>query len=378
MTAEEEQEIYNTMVMTRIGFFHATQILELYHRLGSSTAIMEHRNNIRDVIPDATPHLVEALSSLDEPMRRSAEEMQYCQKKHIRALTISSADYPQRLSQCPDAPLLLYYIGNADLNSRRTINIIGTRHCTAYGQDLILRFVSDLKTLCPDILIFSGLAYGIDICAHRAALDNGINTVGVVAHGLDTVYPSAHRGTASKMVSKGGILTEYMTHTQPIARNFVQRNRIVAGCSDATILVESAAKGGGLITCSIARSYDRDVFAFPGAIGAPYSEGCNDIIRDNGAGLITCAEDFVNAMGWQDDGQLISARKQGIERQIFPSLTDPEQIIADALTAANDQTINMLSVKTGMNISTLTAHLFEMEMKGVIRALAGGTYHLIG
>jgi DNA processing protein len=285
--------------------------------------------------------------------------------------------YPQRLRECADAPLMLFYRGSADLNQQRVINIVGTRHCTTYGQDIIRRFVSDLRQVCPRVLVVSGLAYGVDINAHRQALDNGYETVGVLAHGLDDLYPSAHRDTARRMLTQGGLLTEFFTCTNADKMNFVRRNRIVAGICDATVLIESAAHGGGLITTRLARDYDRDVFAFPGPVMAPYSEGCNHLIRDNGAGLITCAADFVKAMGWEDDALLQQAQQQGIERQIFPDLNADEQQIVNTLQHVNDLQINMLSVQSGLPIARLTALLFGLEMKGVVKTLAGGIYHLL-
>ena len=235
-----------------------------------------------------------------------------------------------------------------------------------------------MKSLCPDVLIVSGLAYGVDICAHRSTLDNGMNTVAVLAHGLDDIYPSLHRDTANRMTTQGGLLTEYPTHTRPDKRNFVQRNRIVAGMSDACIVVESAAKGGGLITAGIARSYNRDVFAFPGNVGSKYSEGCNKQIRDNAAALITSAADFASAMGWNDDSTLASARRKGIERELFPDLSEPEAKVVSTLRKNNDLQINMLSAQADIPIAQLSPILFGMEMKGLIRTLAGGTYHLMG
>ena len=250
---------------------------------------------------------------------------------------------------------------------------MGTRHCTTYGQDLIRCFISDLHQLLPQVLIVSGLAYGIDICAHRNAMDNGYETVGVLAHGLDQIYPYAHRDYAAKMLSQGGLLTEYMTQTEALPNNFRQRNRIVAGISDATILVESAIKGGGLITCRIAQEYGRDVFAFPGVVGAKASEGCNHLIRNNTAALITSAQDFLESMGWLS----IAKRPQSVERQLFPNLTPEEQQIVALLQQSNDLQLNIISVKTNIPIGQLTALLFSLEMKGVVRPLAGGTYHLL-
>ncbi len=377
MTADEELEILNTMVLASTTYFHPAGLVDLYNRLGSATAVIEHHDNIKEVIPDAAPYLVKGLKDIGNARQRAEQEMEYDSKHGIRPIPICSPDYPQRLRQCADAPLVVYYLGNADLNPRHSISIIGTRKCTAYGRDLIQSFARDLRQLCPNIVIFSGLAYGIDVCAHRAALDNGMETVGVLAHGLDEIYPRAHRDTAVAMIKQGGLLTEYMSHTQPFPKNFVKRNRIIAGCTDATILVESADKGGGLITCNIARSYDRDVFAFPGAVGAKYSEGCNKMIRQNVAALITSADDFVEAMGWNDGERLKKAKKKGIERDLFPDLSDEERAVVSTLEKANDLQLNILTAKTGITVSRLSALLFEMELKGIIKPLAGGTYHLV-
>ena len=370
-------ETYYSIALTRMTGFNQQMALQLYQTLGSSKAVYDHRNDIGDVVPDATPRLREAMKNWDEALHRAAAEMEFITKNNIRALTLVDADYPQRLSECPDAPLLLYYKGCANLNQRYVLNIVGTRHCTTYGKDLIRRFVTDLRRLCPEMLIVSGLAYGVDICAHREALEKGYETVGVLAHGLDEIYPSSHRETAKQMLTHGGLLTEYMTETGADKLNFVKRNRIVAGISDATVLVESAAKGGGLITTGIAMDYNRSVFAFPGAVGAPYSEGCNQLIRDNGASLLTCAEDLVNAMGWQTDAKLQQAQSEGIERTFFPDLSPEEQIIVKILDEMGDFQLNQLSVKANIPIGLLTALLFQLEMKGVVRPLAGGTYHLL-
>lgn len=373
-----EQETFYAMALTRISNFNFATALALYRELGNATAIYENRADISKVVDDCSPRLIEALRDWKEPMKRAEKEMEFCQKHNIQVLVPADERYPQRLTECADAPLVLYYKGVADLNQAKIVSIVGTRHCTAYGQDLIRRFMEGLKRWCPTVLVVSGLAYGVDINAHRQALANGYETVGVLAHGLDRIYPPRHRDTAKEMVAMGGLLTEFMTMTNADKPNFVRRNRIVAGISDATILVESAAKGGGLITTNIARSYSRDVFAFPGAVGAQYSEGCNNLIRDNGAMLITNADDFVNAMGWNDDATLQAAMGNGIERQLFPDLSEDEQTIVDLLRKTNDLQINILSVKAALPINKLTALLFQLEMKGVVKPLAGGMYHLIG
>ena len=374
-----EQEIFYTMALTRLTNFNFQQALALYKAVGSAQLLYEHRNDIGDIIKDASPRLTEALKDWNDAMKRAETELRFMEEHRIRALTLNDDDYPQRLIECPDAPIILYYTGNADLNQQRIISIVGTRRMTTYGQDLIRRFIGDLRTMCPDVLIVSGLAYGVDICAHRQALANGFPTVAVLAHGLDQIYPYRHRDTAAEMLNHGGLLTEFMTQTNADKPNFVRRNRIVAGLADSTILIESASKGGGLITCEIAQSYDRGVFAFPGNVGQAYSEGCNNLIRDNGAGLISNASDFVKAMGWptvQDMPLFSQSAGSAVATQI-PDLSPEEQQVVNLLQQTNDLQLNILSVKSGIPIGSLTALLFELEMKGVVKPLAGGTYHLL-
>lgn len=372
------QETLYAVALTRINYFNVATSLQLYRKLGSATNIMEHRHDIRAVLPDATPRLIKALKDISDAMRRAEKELEFDESHRIKPLVFNDDDYPQRLRECEDAPLVVYYRGTADLNKQRIISVVGTRHCTVYGQEIISKFISQLKELCPDVLVVSGLAYGVDIQAHRNALKNGFETVGVLAHGLDYLYPTAHRDTATEMLKQGGLLTEFMTSTNADKINFVRRNRIIAGTADATIVVESAAHGGGLITADIANSYGREVFAFPGNIGMPYSEGCNNLIRDNKAALITSAEDFVKTMGWEQDAKLKKAREKGIERQMFPELTDDETRIVKTLQHTNDLQANIISVKCGLPISTVASTLFNLELKGIVRLYAGGVYHLIG
>ena len=373
----DQQEILNTILLTRLNYFSLAGMLELYRKVGSATLIIENKDNIKDILPDASDKLINALQNADEARKRAEVELEYDLKYGIQPICMNDERYPQRLKECDDAPLMLFYKGNANLNQQRVINIVGTRHCTPYGEDCIRCFITDLKQLSPQVLIVSGLAYGVDIVAHRQALANGYETVGVLAHGLDDLYPSRHRETALRMIEQGGLLTEFLTQTNADKINFVRRNRIVSGMSDACILIESAAHGGGLITCDISQAYGRDVFAFPGRVGDAYSEGCNNLIRSNGAGLITSAADFIKDMGWQDDATLMRAKQQGIERSLFPELSPEEQLIVNALAKTNDLQINLISVKTNIDISRLTSLLFTLEMKGVIKTFAGGMYHLL-
>ncbi len=372
-----DTELINTLALARLSYFHLPAMLSLYLKMGSATEVVNKRHELPTLCPGLPARVADDLAHIDIMRQRAEEELAWAAQHDVKVLTLNDPQYPYRLKETPDAPLVLFYKGTADLNACHIINIVGTRHSTPYGEDLIRRFVADLRTWCPDTLIISGLAYGIDIHAHRQALSNGMDTVAVLAHGLDTIYPQRHRDTASEMVLHGGLVTEYMTRTQPDKINFVRRNRITAGLCDATILVESAAKGGGLITTRIAKEYNRDVFAFPGPVGAPYSEGCNRLIRDCGASLITSAEDFVNAMGWADDAMQAKARRQGIERQMFPDLDDNEQRIVQLLSKNNDLRQDIIAVRTALSTPTVMSLLFQLEMKGVVKAYAGGVYHLL-
>lgn len=372
-----QEETRYAMALSCLPGVSGAVALHLYRNLGSAKAVFDHRNNIKDVMPDAAERLCEALRHWDEALRRADTEQQFATKHQVQMLSLNDPSYPDRLRQCDDAPLVIYYRGSTPLNARRAVSIVGTRHRTRYGQDLVEHFLSDLAAMCPQVLVVSGLAYGIDISAHCQALRLGLPTVGVLAHGLEKIYPAQHRDTAVKMVLQGGLVSEYMSGARMDKMNFVRRNRIVAGISDATVVVESAAKGGSLITARLAQDYNRQVAAFPGAVGATYSEGCNNLIRDNGAALITSAEDFVAMMGWQTDTMLQKAKSSGIERDFFPQLSPEEQRVVDVLDSVGDLQLNMLAVKTDISIGQLTALLFQLEMNGVIRPLAGGAYHLI-
>lgn len=371
-----EQETLYSIAFSFVPRINLLNRKMLFEKMGSATEIFEQRQNLKDIIPDANKSSLGALAMMDIHLKRAEEELSFVQAGHIQCIGYNDEDYPARLRECPDAPILLYYRGTASLNSQHIISMVGTRQITPYGKDLCHNFVKELKQLCPDILIVSGLAYGIDIHCHRAALEQGMETVGVLAHGLDQIYPRMHRDTAVRMVHHGGLLTEFPSYSNADKKNFVQRNRIVAGIADATIVIESAQKGGSLITAEIAESYGRDVFAFPGRVGDTYSEGCNNLIRNNRAGLITSAEDFVKAMGWETECDLRKQLNEGLQQDLFPNLTEEEQRIVKALTGTDSKQMNILAVDTALPISKLTSLLFGLEMKGVVRLLSGGCYRL--
>lgn len=302
----------------------------------------------------------------------ATNEISFIRKNNITPLFFTDADYPQRLLECDDAPLMLYYKGNTSLQVPRVVSIVGTRHATPYGKNFVDTLVRDLADACPDTLIVSGLAYGVDVAAHRAALRYGLPTVGVLAHGLNTIYPAQHRNTAVEMLGNGGLLTEY-TSSQATHRGFfLARNRIVAGLADAVVVVESGIKGGSLFTATIAGDYHRDVFALPGRVGDISSMGCNNLIRQNKAALLTCADDLIEAMGWGNRREQPSQTTLTVERGV--DLTAEEQRIMQYLSLNGEGQINRMAVELDTPIATLSATLVELEFKGCVVAFPGGVY----
>ena len=371
------QEIISSIALTKLNGLSLLNARTLLDSLGSASEVFAHRKDIVGVIPDASKRLVAAFDHTDEALRLAEEEMKFVEQKRLRVLTLNDVDYPQRLRECEDAPLVLYYCGSANLNSQRVISIVGTRKCSEYGREVCNNFIADLKRYYPDTLIVSGLAYGIDVCAHRAALDNGMSTIGVLAHGLDTIYPSMHRQIAADMVHRqGGLLTEYGVHTTPEKGNFVRRNRIVAGMCDACIVVESSERGGSLITAELAMEYNRDVFAFPGRVYDEYSRGCNNLIRRQQATLLTCAADLLDAMGWDNPLKKDSKRKV-VQQELFPDLTAEERALVNTLKDVDDKHINQIAIDANIPYSRASMILFDLEMKGIVKALGGARYRLV-
>lgn len=371
------QEIVSSIALTKLNGLSLLNARTLLDSLGSASEVFAHRKDIVGVIPDASQRLVAAFDHTDEALRLAEEEMKFVEQKRLRVLTLNDVDYPQRLRECEDAPLVLYYCGSANLNSQRVISIVGTRKCSEYGREVCNNFIADLKRYYPDTLIVSGLAYGIDVCAHRAALDNGMSTIGVLAHGLDTIYPSMHRQIAADMVHRqGGLLTEYGVHTTPEKGNFVRRNRIVAGMCDACIVVESSERGGSLITAELAMEYNRDVFAFPGRVYDEYSRGCNNLIRCQQATLLTCAADLLDAMGWDNPLKKDSKRKV-VQQELFPDLTDEERALVNTLKDVDDKHVNQIAIDANIPYSRASMILFDLEMKGIVKALGGARYRLV-
>lgn len=373
----EAQELIYLLALTRMSNLGLSDTRILYDKMGSARAVYEHRNDIREILPEGTERLLNSLRNWDEPIARAEVEAEFIVNKRIACLCKGHPEYPKRLEECDDAPLVLFYKGNANLNTARIISIVGTRKCTPYGKDICRNFLQDLSHYDKNILIVSGLAYGIDINAHRNALEYQMQTVGVLAHGLDTIYPALHRKTAINMLSQGGLLTEYMSQTNADKRNFVRRNRIVAGIADATVVVESARKGGSLITAGIAESYHRDCFAFPGRCNDTLSQGCNELIRNNRATLIQSAKDMIESLCWDDLFANLTSLPEKKPSYETILLSENEQTIVNILKSSDGKQINQLTVESNIPISGLSSVLFDLELKGIVRQSAGGVYRLV-
>lgn len=293
----------------------------------------------------------------------------YFERHGIHPIFYSDTLFPQRLNQCDDAPILLYSKGNASLNMSKIVAIVGTRNATSYGyhccDELLESFVG------KDILVVSGLAYGIDNYVHQRCVSLGIPTVGVLGHGLDRIYPAVHQPIAQKMIENGGLLSEFLPGIKPNRENFPMRNRIVAGMCDATIVVESAKKGGSLITAELANDYSRDVFAYPGDISREYSKGCNYLIQKNKAHLITSSADFFDFMNWNEIKKV-----NPTQQKLFPELNEDEMKIVELLQEKEELSIDVISLKTETPLQILNGFLLQMEMKEIIKSLPGKRFRL--
>ncbi|MBS1646257.1 MAG: DNA-protecting protein DprA [Bacteroidetes bacterium] len=302
---------------------------------------------------------------------RVEEELRFIEKEHITPLFFTDTQYPHRLKHCNDAPILLFYQGNVDLNAEKIISVVGTRSATEYGKHQTEKLIKELSS--ESILVVSGLAYGIDIHAHRAAINNGLSTIGVVAHGLDTLYPSVHHHTAKKMQQQGGLLTEYLSNTIPDKENFPQRNRIVAGMCDAVIVVESKRTGGALITAEIAHTYNKDVFAFSGRAEDELSAGCNMLIKRNKAALIENAADLLYAMNWEQKEQ---KKKTTTQIPLAINLSEEEMSIVNVLKEIPAIHVDDICSRLNLSPGKASGLLLQLEFSNIIKSLPGKRYTL--
>lgn len=333
---------------------------------GSPEAVFKEKRGALSKIPGIGTVTVNSIIN-HNVFIRAEKEIGFIKKHDIKPLFYTDLDYPQRLINCEDGPLLLYYKGTSKLNASRIVAIVGTRRATNYGRSRCEEIVEKLAD--KDVLIISGLAYGIDSCAHRKSIEMGVETMGVLGHGLDRLYPAQNRKLAENMLKKGGLLTEFMSGTNPDRENFPKRNRIVAGMSDAIIVVESDKKGGALITAELGNSYNRDVFAVPGRVGDDSSRGCNFFIKTNRAALAESGDDIAYIMGWDDQ-----PKKKKAQQQLFVKMTNDEKLLFNLIKESGEIGIDQLVIKSKLTTSKVAASLLNLEFEGVVQSLPGKLY----
>lgn len=358
------------IALTQVPNIGCVQAKILVENLGSAEAVFKAKKTTLEKIEGIGT--VRATNiKLFQDFKRSEEELVFIDKYKIQPLFINDRHYPQRLLNCYDSPTLLFYRGDANLNAARTLTIIGSRSHTDYGKTFTEKLIKELSA--ENILIISGLAFGIDTIAHKSSLKNNVSTVGVLAHGLDILYPPENAKLAKQMISgNGGILTEFMSGTKPDRHNFPTRNRIVAGMADATIVIETDIKGGSMITAELANNYNRDVFALPGKTTDIKSNGCNHLIKNNRAALLTSAQDVLEMMGWLPQPE----KKKKIQRSLFVELTAEEKIIVDLLNTVEQLPIDGLYTKSQLSTSSVATALLSLEMQGLVIGLPGKVYKL--
>ncbi|WP_261387300.1 DNA-processing protein DprA [Chitinophaga pinensis] len=368
-----QEELRHQIALTQIPQIGDIVAKKLLAHFGSASDVLNASRKELGNIPDIGTVRADAIFQFRD-YRRADKEIDFLEKHNVQAIFYTSTDYPQRLHHCADSPVMLYYKGNTNLNAARIISIIGTRAPGEYGKAMCAELVEALTA--HNVVIVSGMAYGIDIIAHKRAVQHHIPTIGVLAHGLDRIYPQQHKSTAIEMINNGGLLTEFLSYTQPDKQHFPMRNRIVAGIADATIVIESGTQGGSMITADIANSYNRDVFAVPGRVNDPHAAGCNELIRTNKAMLITGAADFLQAMGWQTDGNK-AATKFNPQKELFITLDDAERHIVTLFSGDAEKHIDELRRESHLPGSQVNALVLKLEMLHVLKSLPGQKYQLV-
>lgn len=323
-------------------------------------------------IPGIGEVLANTITNNISALKRAEEEIKFIEKFKIKPYFYLDKDYPERLKNCIDSPIMIYSLGDIDFNTSKFISIVGTRKATEHGKQICKNIISELAVSFPDIVIVSGLAYGIDITAHKAALENKLKTIAVLGTGLDTLYPASHKKYATSIIKQGALISEFISNSKLDPSNFVRRNRIVAGMTDATLVIESDIKGGALITAEIAGSYDRDVLAIPGKVGDTYSRGTNFLIKSLRASLVENADDIANTLNWQKAKSI----KNDQQKQLFMSLTTEEKPIFEIIKSTPNINIDDLAFSLQMPIHKLSSILLNMEFAGYIRCLPGKVYIL--
>lgn len=362
-------ELLYQLALTQVPNIGDVQAKLLVQHFGEAAAIFKAKKRVLESIEGMGAVRAASIHGFRD-FDAAEKEIRFLEQYKITPLFLTDAAYPQRLLQCTDAPSLLFYKGTADLNTSKVLAIVGTRSNTEYGKKSTESLIEELKTY--GVLIVSGLAYGIDAIAHKAALKAGLPTVGVVGHGLDKIYPPENSGLAREMVQNGGLLTEFWSGTKPDKHNFPLRNRLVAGMSDATVVIETDIRGGSMITAQLADSYNRDVFALPGRVTDKHSRGCNHLIQYNKALLLTDAQHLLQALGWEE----LKQKKKPAQKALFIELTADEKIIADLLQQKETTHIDEINLRSGLSTSAVAAAILNLELSNVVQSLPGKMYKL--
>ena len=367
LPAMNDAELLQHLSLTMIPQVGDVQIGILLKHFGSAASVLSASSKALEEVPGIGTVRAASIRNCHVQQRVEAE-WRFIQKNHIKVLVKGNQGYPSKLEHCMDAPHVLFYKGSSDLLNKRVVSVVGTRSPSQYGKDRVVELMAVLGQY--NVMVVSGLAYGIDTVAHKEALNNTLETIGVLGHGHDQLYPHANKALAADMLQQGGLLSEFMQGIQPEKQNFPKRNRIVAGMADAVVVVESGSKGGSLITADIANSYNKDVLAYPGRATDPSSKGCNQLIRNHKANLITCGQDLVEFMNWAEDQHQSSK----VQHAMKASLSDEENVILSIISHHDPCPIDLLINLSGLNPGLVSAHVLSLEMAGLITSLPGKLY----
>ena len=367
LPAMNDAELLQHLSLTMIPQVGDIQIGILLKHFGSAASVLNASPKALEEVPGIGTVRAASIRNCHVQQRVEAE-WRFIQKNHITVLVKGNQGYPSKLEHCMDAPHVLYYKGSSDLLNKRVVSVVGTRSPSQYGKDRVVELMAVLGQY--NVMVVSGLAYGIDTLVHKEALNNRLETIGVLGHGLDQLYPHANKALAAEMLQQGGLLSEFMEGIKPEKQNFPKRNRIVAGMADAVVVVESGSKGGSLITADIANSYNKDVLAYPGRATDPSSKGCNQLIRNHKANLITCGQDLVEFMNWAEDQHQSSK----VQHPMKASLSDEENVILSIISHHDPCPIDLLTNVSGLNPGLVSAHVLSLEMAGLITSLPGKLY----
>ncbi|RED24904.1 DNA processing protein [Flavobacterium cutihirudinis] len=364
-----DQDLFYLLALLKVDGVGDIMAKKLLSHFGNAESILKAKANQIAGIDGVGSVLLKNLKD-KTIFEKANKELEFIKSDGIKTSFFQEEDYPDRLKHCIDAPVLIFSTGNIDLQNRKIISIVGTRQITSYGTEFCKKLIEDLVPLDP--VIVSGFAYGVDIVAHQLAMENNLQTIGVLAHGLNQIYPRTHKKYMAKMEVNGGFMTEFWSSSNPDKEKFVRRNRIVAGMSEATIVIESADKGGSLITANLANDYNRDVFAVPGRVTDKYSQGCNNLIKTQKANVLTSAADLVYILNWD-----VENRVKTVQKQLFVELESDEQKIYDYLLKNGKQLLDIIALECDFPIFRISGILLNMELKGVIRPLPGKLFEAI-